>query len=99
LAQKQFRGGQSCGVVTFGIKGGRERSIKFMDSLKLAAIVTHVADSRTCVLHPASHTHRQLTDEQLMEAGVRPDLIRFSVGTEAAEDIIADLKQALEAIR
>lgn len=99
LAQKQFRGGQSCGVVTFGIKGGRERSIKFMDSLKLATIVTHVADSRTCVLHPASHTHRQLTDEQLMEAGVRPDLIRFSVGTEAAEDIIADLKQALEAIR
>lgn len=99
LAQKQFRCGQSCGVVTFGIKGGRERSIKFMDSLKLAAIVTHVADSRTCVLHPASHTHRQLTDEQLMEAGVRPDLIRFSVGTEAAEDIIADLKQALEAIR
>ena len=99
LAQKQFRGGQSCGVVTFGIKGGRERSIKFMDSLKLAAIVTHVADSRTCVLHPASHTHRQLTDEQLMEAGVRPDLIRFSVGTEAAEDIIADLKQALEVIR
>ena len=70
-----------------------------MDSLKLAAIVTHVADSRTCVLHPASHTHRQLTDEQLMEAGVRPDLIRFSVGTEAVEDIIADLKQALEAIR
>ena len=99
LAQKQFRNGQSCGVVTFGIKGGRERAIKFMDSLKLAAIVTHVADSRTCVLHPASHTHRQLTDEQLMEAGVRPDLIRFSVGTEAAEDIIADLKQALEAIR
>ena len=99
LAQKQFRNGQSCGVVTFGIKGGRERAIKFMDSLKLAAIVTHVADSRTCVLHPASHTHRQLTDEQLMEAGVRPDLIRFSVGTEAVEDIIADLKQALEAIR
>ncbi|PNC35607.1 O-acetylhomoserine aminocarboxypropyltransferase [Akkermansia muciniphila] len=99
LARKQFRNGQSCGVVTFGIKGGRERAIKFMDSLKLAAIVTHVADSRTCVLHPASHTHRQLTDEQLMEAGVRPDLIRFSVGTEAAEDIIADLKQALEAIR
>lgn len=99
LAQKQFRGGQSCGVVTFGIKGGRERAIKFMDSLKLAAIVTHVADSRTCVLHPASHTHRQLTDEQLMEAGVRPDLIRFSVGTEAVEDIIADLRQALEAIR
>ncbi len=99
LAQKQFRNGQSCGVVTFGIKGGRERSIKFMDSLKLAAIVTHVADSRTCVLHPASHTHRQLTDEQLMEAGVKPDLIRFSVGTEAVEDIIADLQQALDAIK
>ena len=70
-----------------------------MDSLEFIAIVTHVADARSCVLHPASHTHRQLTDEQLMEAGVRPDLIRFSVGTEAAEDIIADLKQALEAIR
>ncbi len=99
LAQKQFRNGQSCGVVTFGIKGGRERAIKFMDSLKLAAIVTHVADSRTCVLHPASHTHRQLSDEQLMEAGVKPDLIRFSVGTEAVEDIIADLQQALDAIK
>ena len=85
----------SCGVVTFGLKGGREESIKFMDSLKLAAIVTHVADARTCVLHPASHTHRQLTDEQLMEAGVRPDLIRFSVGIENAEDIIADIEQAL----
>ncbi len=99
LAQKQFRHGQSCGVVTFGIKGGRERAIKFMDSLKLAAIVTHVADSRTCVLHPASHTHRQLSDEQLLEAGVKPDLIRFSVGTEAVEDIIADLQQALDAIK
>ena len=79
-AQKYMPNG-SCGVVTFGLKGGREESIKFMDSLKLAAIVTHVADARTCVLHPASHTHRQLTDEQLMEAGVRPDLIRFSVGS------------------
>ena len=98
LAQRQFDGGRSCGVVTFGIRGGRERAIKFIDSLKLAAIVTHVADSRTCVLHPASHTHRQLTDEQLIEAGVRPDLIRFSVGTEDAEDIIADLQQALAAI-
>ncbi|MGN0868328.1 MAG: O-acetylhomoserine aminocarboxypropyltransferase/cysteine synthase family protein [Akkermansia sp.] len=98
LAQRQFDGGRSCGVVTFGIRGGRERAIKFIDSLKLAAIVTHVADSRTCVLHPASHTHRQLTDEQLIEAGVRPDLIRFSVGTEDAEDIIADLRQALAAI-
>ena len=96
LAQKQFTNGQSCGVVTFGVKGGRETSIKFMDSLQLACIVTHVADARTCVLHPASHTHRQLSDEQLLEAGVRPDLIRFSVGIEEAEDIIADLKQALE---
>ena len=99
LAQRQFDKGHSCGVVTFGIKGGRERAIKFMDSLKLAAIVTHVADSRTCVLHPASHTHRQLTDEQLIEAGVKPDLIRFSVGIEDAEDIIDDLKQAFAAIR
>ena len=99
LAQRQFDAGRTCGVVTFGIKGGRERSIKFMDSLKLTSIVTHVADARTCVLHPASHTHRQLTDEQLIEAGVRPDLIRFSVGIEAAEDIIADLQQAFEAIR
>ncbi len=99
LAQRQFRNGQTCGVVTFGIKGGRERALKFIDSLKLAAIVTHVADSRTCVLHPASHTHRQLSDEQLIEAGVKPDLIRFSVGTEAAEDIIADLQQALAAIQ
>ena len=99
LAQKQFDGGRTCGVVTFGIKGGRERAIKFMDSLKLAAIVTHVADARTCVLHPASHTHRQLTDEQLIEAGVKPDLIRFSVGIEDAEDIIDDLKQAFAAIQ
>lgn len=95
LAQKQFDGGRSCGVVTFGLKGGREESIKFMDSLKLACIVTHVADARTCVLHPASHTHRQLSDQQLIEAGVQPDLIRFSVGIEDAEDIIADIEQAL----
>lgn len=99
LAQRQFTKGRSSGVVTFGIKGGRERAIKFIDSLKLAAIVTHVADARTSVLHPASHTHRQLTDEQLIAAGVKPDLIRFSVGIEDAEDIIADLQQALEAIR
>lgn len=97
LAQKQFEDGRSCGVVTFGIKGGREESIRFMDSLKLACIVTHVADARTCVLHPASHTHRQLSDEQLIEAGVRPDLIRFSVGIEEPEDIIADIEQALNA--
>ena len=99
LAVRQFDGGRSCGVVTFGIKGGRERSIKFIDSLKLTAIVTHVADARTSVLHPASHTHRQLTDEQLITAGVQPDLIRLSVGIEDAEDIIADLQQALDTIR
>jgi len=96
LAQKYTPNG-SCGVISFGLKGGREVSIKFMDSLKLAAIVTHVADARTCVLHPASHTHRQLSDEQLLEAGIRPDLIRFSVGIENAEDIIADIEQALNA--
>ena len=98
LAQKQFDGGRSCGVVTFGIKGGRERSIRFMDSLNLTCIVTHVADARTCVLHPASHTHRQLTDEQLLEAGVRPDLIRYSVGIEDIEDIIADLETGFKAL-
>ncbi|MBQ6963814.1 MAG: O-acetylhomoserine aminocarboxypropyltransferase/cysteine synthase [Paludibacteraceae bacterium] len=98
LAQKQFTNGRSCGVVTFGIKGGRERSIKFMDSLKLTCIVTHVADARTCVLHPASHTHRQLTDEQLIEAGVRPDLIRYSVGIEDVEDIINDLETGFKAL-
>ena len=87
----------TCGVLTFGIKGEREASIKFMDNLKFVAIVTHVADARSCVLHPASHTHRQMTDEQLIEAGVQPDLIRFSVGIEDAEDIIADLEQALNA--
>ena len=96
LAQKQFTNGMSCGVVTFGLKGGRDVSIRFMDSLKLACIVTHVADARTCVLHPASHTHRQLSDEQLLAAGIQPDLIRFSVGIEDAEDIIADIEQALE---
>lgn len=98
LAQKQFDGGASCGVVTFGVKGGRERSIKFMDSLQLTSIVTHVADARTCVLHPASHTHRQLSDEELLAAGVRPDLIRFSVGIEDVEDIIADLERGFSAL-
>lgn len=97
LAQKYMPHG-TCGVISFGLKGGRETSIKFMDNLKLAAIVTHVADARTCVLHPASHTHRQMTDEQLIEAGVAPDLIRFSVGIEDADDIIADLQQALDKI-
>ena len=89
----------SCGVVVFGLKGGRETCVKFMDSLKLGAIVTHVADARTSVLHPASHTHRQLNDEQLVEAGVKPDLIRFSVGIENAEDIIEDIVQAMEAAK
>lgn len=95
LAQKYMPNG-TCGVITFGLKGGREASIKFMDSLQLAAIVTHVADARTCVLHPASHTHRQLSDEQLIQAGVQPDLIRFSVGIENVNDIIEDIQQALE---
>lgn len=97
LAQKYMPNG-TCGVISFGLKGGRDVSVAFMDNLKLAAIVTHVADARTCVLHPASHTHRQMTDEQLVEAGVQPDLIRFSVGIENADDIIADIEQALENI-
>lgn len=94
LAKKYLPKG-SCGVLSFGLKGGRDFSIRFMDNLELAAIVTHVADARTCVLHPASHTHRQLTDEQLIEAGIAPDLIRLSVGIENVDDIIADLEQAL----
>ena len=98
LAQKQFTNGQTSGVLTFGIKGGKENSIRFMDSLKMIAIVTHVADARSCVLHPASHTHRQLSDEQLLAAGIKPDLIRFSVGIEHESDIIADLEQALEKV-
>ena len=86
----------TCGVIAFGLEGGREQAIEFMDHLQLGAIVTHVADARTSVLHPASHTHRQLSDEQLLEAGVRPDLIRLSVGIEDAEDILTDLNQAME---
>jgi len=97
LAQKYMPNG-TCGVISFGLKGGRKAAEKMMDELKLAAIVTHVADARTCVLHPASHTHRQMSDEQLLEAGVAPDLIRFSVGIENVEDIIADLEQALKNI-
>lgn len=97
IAKKYMPNG-TCGVVSFGIKGGRAAATKFMDSLKLAAIVTHVADARTCCLHPASTTHRQLTDEQLKECGVSPDLVRFSCGIEAAEDIIADIEQALEKV-
>jgi len=97
LAQKYMPNG-TCGVITFGVKGGRDACVKMMDALKMIAIVTHVADSRSCVLHPASHTHRQMNEQELLEAGVQPDLIRFSVGTENIEDIIDDLKQALEAI-
>lgn len=95
LAKKYLPNG-SCGVISFGLKGGRNAAAAFMDKLKLASIATHVADARTCVLHPASHTHRQLSDEQLIEAGVDPSMIRFSVGIEHAEDIIADINQALE---
>lgn len=95
LAQKYMPGG-SCGVIAFGLNGTREEAIEFMDKLKFICIVTHVADARTCVLHPASHTHRQLTDEQLREAGVAPDLIRLSVGIENVNDIIADIEQALQ---
>lgn len=94
LAQKYMPNG-SCGVLSFGVKGTREDAAKLMDNFRFICIVTHVADARTCVLHPASHTHRQLTDEQLIEAGVAPDLIRLSVGIEDVDDIIADLDQAL----
>ena len=92
---KKYLPNGSCGVISCGIKGGREAAMKFMDSLKLAAIVVHVADSRTSVLHPASTTHRQLSDSQLVAAGISPDLVRLSVGTENADDIIADIEQAL----
>lgn len=95
LAQKYLPNG-SCGVIAFGVKGGREAAVKFMDSLKLAAIVTHVADSRTCVLHPASTTHRQMNDEELAAAGISQDLVRMSVGIEDIDDIIDDVDQALE---
>lgn len=94
----KYMNGKTCGVISFGLKGGREAAEKLMDHLTLAAIVTHVADARTCVLHPASHTHRQMTDTQLLEAGVAPDLIRFSVGIENIDDIIADLEHALSCI-
>ena len=97
LGQKYLPQG-SCGVIAFGLKGDRETAIKWMDSLEMINIVTHVADARTCVLHPASHTHRQLSDEQLREAGVAPDLIRLSVGIEDVEDILDDIKQALAKI-
>lgn len=94
LARKYMPDG-TCGVITFGLKGGREAAVAMMDKLKMVAIVTHVADARSCVLHPASHTHRQMNDQELAEAGVQPDLIRFSVGIEHIDDIIADVEQAL----
>ena len=94
LVQKYLPKGCS-GVISFTVKGGREAAVRFSDSLKLAAIVVHVADARTCVLHPASATHRQLTDEQLVAAGVTPGLVRFSVGIENVEDILEDIEQAL----
>ncbi|MBE6137507.1 MAG: O-acetylhomoserine aminocarboxypropyltransferase/cysteine synthase [Erysipelotrichaceae bacterium] len=97
LAKKYLPNG-TCGVLAFGVKGDRAKQNKFMDSLKLIYIATHVADGKTCLLHPASHTHRQLTDEQLKEAGISPDLIRLSVGIENADDLIEDLRQALELI-
>ena len=95
LAEKYMPNGTS-GVIAFGLKGSREEAIRFMDNLEFISIVTHVADARSCVLHPASHTHRQMSDEQLREAGVAPDLVRLSVGIENADDIIADLRQAME---
>lgn len=97
LAQKYLPDGCS-GVITFSIKGGRDNAVKFMDSLKLASNVVHVADIRTCVLHPASATHRQLTDEQLAAAGIDGGMIRFSCGLENIDDIIEDIAQALEKI-
>lgn len=97
LGEKYLKNG-SCGVLSFGVKGTREDAARLMDNFKFIAIVTHVADIRTCVLHPASHTHRQLSDEQLVEAGVAPDLIRLSVGIEDVDDIIADLDQALASL-
>ncbi|MBR6997589.1 MAG: O-acetylhomoserine aminocarboxypropyltransferase/cysteine synthase, partial [Prevotella sp.] len=88
----------SCGVIAFGLKGDRETAIRWMDSLQMINIATHVADARSCVLHPASHTHRQLSDEQLRQAGVAPDLIRLSVGIEDVDDILDDIRQALARI-
>jgi O-acetylhomoserine (thiol)-lyase len=95
LAKKYMPGG-TCGVMAFGLKGNRDDAVAFMDRLRLIAIVTHVADARSCILHPASHTHRQLSDEQLQQAGIAPDLMRLSVGIEDKDDIIDDLRQALE---
>ena len=88
----------TCGVISFGVKGGREKAMQFMDSLQLTKLVIHVADARTCALHPASTTHRQMNDRQLEECGVKPNLIRMSVGIEYVDDIIADIEQALAKI-
>ena len=96
-AQKYLPNG-SCGVISFGVKGGRKAAENFMKHLKVAAIETHVADARTCCLHPASATHRQMNDEELMKAGVSPDLVRYSCGIEDKEDLIADIEQALECV-
>ena len=97
LGQKYLPHG-SCGVVSFGVKGGRAAAEKFMAGLKLCSIATHVADAKTCVLHPASSTHRQMNDEELVAAGVSPDLIRLSVGIEDLDDLIADVEQALAGV-
>ena len=97
IAKKYMPNG-SCGVISVGIKGGKEGAARFMEALKLAKIVIHVADARTCVLHPATTTHRQLSEQQLIDAGIAPNMIRLSVGIEDPEDIIADLKQALEQV-
>ena len=96
LGQKYLKG--TSGVISFVIKGGREAAMKWMDSLKLASNQVHVADIRTCVLHPASETHRQLTDEQLVAAGIDAGMVRLSVGLESIDDILADLKQGFDAI-
>ena len=98
LARKYMPNG-TCGVISFGLKAGRDGAVAMMDHLQMAAIVTHVADARTSVLHPASHTHRQMNEQELLEAGVQPDLIRLSVGIEHVEDIIADLEQALAYVK
>ena len=95
---KKYMPNGCCGVISFGVKGGREKAMQFMDALKLTKLVIHVADARTCALHPASTTHRQLTDKQLEDCGVKPNLIRMSVGIEYIDDIIADVKQALDQI-
>ena len=95
---RKYLGGSASGVISFGVVGGREAGVKFLNSLKLAAIATHVADARTCALHPASTTHRQMTDDELKACGIGPDLVRFSVGIENADDIIEDINQALSNI-